>query len=42
MIGNIVFRDGVTFKAQYVSLSVEYRCPNAGLFRRSDGLPKQP
>ena len=40
MIGNIVFRDGVTFKARSV-LSVEYRCPNAD-FPAATDCPKQP
>lgn len=40
MIGNIVFRNGVTFRARSV-LSVEYRCPNAD-FPAATDCPKQP
>ena len=40
MIGNIVFRDGVTFEARSV-LSVEYRCPNVD-FPAATDCPKQP
>ncbi len=40
LIGNIVFKNGVTFRAKTV-LSVEYRCPNAD-FPTADLCPKQP
>ena len=40
MIGNIVFRNGVTFRARSV-LGVEYRCPNAD-FPAATDCPKQP
>ena len=40
LIGNIIFRSGVTFRAKSV-LSVEYRCPNAD-FLTAAACPKQP
>jgi hypothetical protein len=40
MIGNIVFRNGVTFRTKSV-LSVEYRCPNND-FPSAAQCPKQP
>lgn len=40
MIGNIIFRNGVTFVASSV-LTVEYRCPNA-TFLTASQCPKQP
>jgi hypothetical protein len=40
MIANLLFAEGVTFKARSV-LGVEYRCPNAD-FPTADTCPKQP
>jgi Flp pilus assembly protein TadG len=40
LIGNILFKGGVTFSAKSV-LSVEYSCPNA-VFATANKCPKQP
>jgi hypothetical protein len=40
IIGNILFKGGVTFSAKSV-LSVEYSCPNA-VFTTANKCPKQP